>query len=223
MHEFQVAVTFNRTLLYLSSICPWCIFTRISICTAQQALRSERRGKSTHCTSWSLREYLLQRTLRFYFGCSAIFRNRFHLKEMAHKTDEATFRPWIQKLVQNPAVPANLRMALSLEVQGGSTSVHGALAAVTHPLSQGIEHTFMFAATLMCIIRTCSSSAVYVRRLRITSTPKLAIIWLTIAPLFVHLSRDAFSRKSFNKRRNLTPLTRNYSPIQCRDHDYRDR
>lgn len=40
--------------------------------------------------------------------------------KMAYEADDAMFRPWIQKLVQKPALPADLRMALSLEVQGGA-------------------------------------------------------------------------------------------------------
>ena len=147
------------------------------------------------------------------------------LKEQANSTDEDTFRPWLQGFVQNPVVPADLRKALSLELEGGPTSVHGALAAATHPLPPGIEPTFMFTATRMLRMHylypfkqcwLCPSA-------RNNANPQAGHHQVDHCPTFLSLvpqaSRDAFFGEAFNRRHNLTPLPQRYNPTRHRDRD----
>ena len=145
------------------------------------------------------------------------------LKEVANSTEEAVVRPWVEDFCRNAAAPQDLRKALSLELQGGPTSVHGALARATTPLPPGVQATFVYCATMMlrmyylypfkqCYL--CPSAR---------QNPQAGLHQLSHCAAFLSAvprdAREAFFVEEFNKQRALTPMPPQYTSPPARRRD----
>lgn len=65
------------------------------------------------------------------------------LKDMANTLDPTAFVHWAKGFIQNPDINEDIRQSIRLEINGGPTSLHGALSSATGALPNGLQATLM--------------------------------------------------------------------------------
>lgn len=135
------------------------------------------------------------------------------LKEAANSKDEAAVRSWVAEHVKSPTIDPGLKKALELELAGGPTSIHGALARAQRPLPPHLKADFRTVTQLLLRVfylypgKQCSVCPLGRKGSRRPPLHPLSECqhWRSLLP---KAALDAFYEEPFNKQRAFTPVSR---------------